>query len=475
MSDIDARQTHAVMKPILFLLSPAFGHYHATYKLAMQLKERGYQVIYAGESIYREAVVPLGFEFREFSFSNLVRDRYSKLRYFQLDAIRLFFSNLFHDGAPMYEDYASASIQAKEVVASIDPAVILLDIHISSLYLLLAQTGRPCFQICTTLSTGCVSMVPPLTSGFVPKGTAVFGLLTDALWWRHSLQTRLDYLFQKFIYLGKDNDSYLRKFARENGVQPNDFMANKVLKTGKIPVPELIFAPKLFDYPWRTEPSNVSYIGPSVLMERVERFDDATLRLLQTLKDIRMRHGDHRIVYCSLGTINYWQNKNCLDFFRKVIAAFGNRSGWSVVMAIGRDISKDDLGNMPDNINIFSVVPQIKVLSVCDVMITHGGFNTMKECILSAVPMVVYPLSNLWDQEGNAARAVYHKIGLRGDLEKDTPQKVFSTVNALFQDPEFKKNVCAMSRAFEQLNDSTIGVETIDSFIRNGVKLATVL
>lgn len=463
----------AFMRPILFLLSPAFGHYHATYKLAAQLKERGYSVTYAGESIYRQSVESLGFTFCEFSFASLVRDRYARIRYFRLDLVRFFLSNLLtNNRGKKYGDYVAASKQAKAIVASMDPALILLDIHISTLYLLLVQTGKPCFQICTTLSTNRAALIPPLNSGFIPKRTVGSKTATAFLWYLYSLRNAIDYLFQKVIYAGTDNDSYLRKFAKENGIRPSDYVNKKALKTEKIPIPELVFAPGSFDYPWRTEAANVSYVGPSVLMERADNFDSATSVLFERLEQIKKRHPSSKTVYCSLGTINYWQNKNCLQFFKKVIAAFGNRSGWFIIMVIGKDISREDLGNIPDNINVFSVVPQIKVLSVSDVMITHGGFNTVKECILSEVPMVVYPLSDLWDQQGNAARVVYHKIGLSGSLEKDTPQEIFSRVTMLFQEQEFKTNISAMRKSFEELNNAGTGVEKIDSFVNGRVNLS---
>lgn len=459
------------MKPILILLSPAFGHYHATYKIATQLKERGYSVIYAGESTYNASVTAHGFGFREFSFSDLVRDRYAKARYFQLSLIPYFFSNLFNKSSrKMYRNYVAAIMQAKDIIAEIDPALILLDIHISTLYLLLVQTGIPCFQICTTLSTSRARLVPPINSGFIPKKTVTSTCFAALLWTKHLLQSKMDYFFQKAIYAGKDNDSFLRKFAKENGIRPTEFAKNKTLRTSQIPVLELIFAPELFEYPWHTRLSNVFHIGPSVLLEREEICDETMSELLEKLKYMKVGGGASKIVYCSLGTINYWQNKNCLHFFKKVIDAFGKKSDWFMIMMIGNDISRKDLGDIPDNVKVFKVVPQIKVLSVCDVMITHGGFNTVKESILSGIPMVVYPLSNLWDQEGNAARVVYHKIGLRGKLEKDSSQKIFAKVDRLFQDPDFKKNISAMRVSFEQLNNSTTGVDKIDSFLKGKVK-----
>lgn len=454
------------MNSILILLPPAFGHYHATYKLAAQLKERGYRVIYGGESAQKKSVTSQGFDFCEFSFAGLVKDDYSKIRYFKLELFSFFFSNLVKRDKTMYRDYVILADSAKELIKKINPVLILFDIHISTLYLFLHQTGVPCVQVCTTLSTSRVPLIPPLNKSVIPKKNLVFTYWIEVLWLLHSLQQKLDYAFQKIIYNGKDKDTFLRRYATANGIEPKSFLQGKILKARQASVPELILIPKIFDYPWRPDLTNVFHIGPSVLLERKDPVDDVASGVLEKLKSIKAREGSSRIVYCSLGTINYWQNKGCLYFFQKVLKAFSDKAGWFVVMAIGNDIPKEQLGNIPDTIFVFNVVPQLEVLSVCDVMITHGGLNTTKECVLSSVPMVVYPLSNLWDQQGNAARVVYHKIGLKGNLERDTVQQIFQNVHTIVDNPEFKRNIIAMSSLFKDLNNSTTGTDLIESTIK---------
>ena len=38
------------------------------------------------------------------------------------------------------------------------------------------------------------------------------------------------------------------------------------------------------------------------------------------------------------------------------------------------------------------------LLRHCDMVINHGGINTIVECIMAEKPMVVFPLSLQWDQ-----------------------------------------------------------------------------
>src|SRR6185312_13746791 len=94
-----------------------------------------------------------------------------------------------------------------------------------------------------------------------------------------------------------------------------------------------------------------------------------------------------------------------------------------------------------------------EVLSRADVFITHGGINSVHDAIRHKVPMIVYPLDPTYDQNGNSSRVVYHKLGLRGDLDKDSVNDIREKIIAA---QDYRKNF--------NLFDST--KYTIDNFIQ---------
>lgn len=108
---------------------------------------------------------------------------------------------------------------------------------------------------------------------------------------------------------------------------------------------------------------------------------------------------------------------------------------------------------LPDNVFIFKTIPQFRILSKTSVFITHGGFNSVKESIHAQVPMLVYPVDPRMDQNGNAARIVYHQLGLRGDLSKDSEKDIAQKINKLMTDVMYKKNLKEMLKKDQSYSD----------------------
>jgi len=74
----------------------------------------------------------------------------------------------------------------------------------------------------------------------------------------------------------------------------------------------------------------------------------------------------------------------------------------NAVVAIGRDQDVARFGSPPPNIRLEPYVPQPLLLPRCGAFVTHGGFNSVKESLAAAVPMVAVPVTA--DQPYSAQR-----------------------------------------------------------------------
>ena len=69
-------------------------------------------------------------------------------------------------------------------------------------------------------------------------------------------------------------------------------------------------------------------------------------------------------------------------------------------------------------------------------MITHGGPGSVRECVLAGVPMVLCPIA--FDQRGTAARAVFHGLGVRADVDRLEPESLRAMIRRVLEDPAYR-------------------------------------
>ena len=95
-----------------------------------------------------------------------------------------------------------------------------------------------------------------------------------------------------------------------------------------------------------------------------------------------------KLIYISLGTIFSFN----VDFYKKCIEAFGNSKEFQVIISIGKLHEVKELGKLPENISAFNFVPQIKILKITDIFITHGGINSINEAVFgNKLPVIIIP------------------------------------------------------------------------------------
>jgi MGT family glycosyltransferase len=224
---------------------------------------------------------------------------------------------------------------------------------------------------------------------------------------------------------------------------------------------EIVLADAEIDFPLIPKiRKDCCYVGGCVDFSRKEeRFDWSIVDKEKTL------------VYCSVGMLK-WNEDVIAKFFSTVIKTFQENSQWELIVHIAREEYYTKFINLElsKNIHVFNTVPQIEILSKSSLFISHGGFSSIREAICCGVPLIVCPIGV--DQPGNAARIVYHNLGISIDINEMTTQSLLKQVIQTLSNSTIYHSVKKMQKVFLENSKYSEGVKFIDNYIRkqNGEK-----
>jgi MGT family glycosyltransferase len=138
-----------------------------------------------------------------------------------------------------------------------------------------------------------------------------------------------------------------------------------------------------------------------------------------------IRGPDRAVVYLSLGSLGSAD----VGLMQRLIDTLGE-TDYFVVVSMGPQ--HDELKLAP-NMTGEEFLPQPAILPQVDVVITHGGNNTVTESLHFGKPMVVLPL--FWDQHDNAQRMQELGLGRRLDTYGHEPAELIDAIETLLVDP----------------------------------------
>ncbi len=126
------------------------------------------------------------------------------------------------------------------------------------------------------------------------------------------------------------------------------------------------------------------------------------------------------LVYLSLGSLGSAD----VELMQRLVDSLAD-APYRVIVSKG---PQHELLRLPDTMAGEEFLPQTSILPQVDAVITHGGNNTVTECLHFGKPMVVLPL--FWDQYDNAQRVHETGFGLRLDTYGHEPEELLGAVDA---------------------------------------------
>jgi UDP:flavonoid glycosyltransferase YjiC (YdhE family) len=111
-------------------------------------------------------------------------------------------------------------------------------------------------------------------------------------------------------------------------------------------------------------------------------------------------------------------------------------------------------------------LPQASVLPRCDLVITHGGNNTITESLHFGKPVIVLPL--FWDQYDNAQRVHELGLGIRLDTYRFTDAEMHAALARLLGDTALHARLTAAATTIQHRDGLRQAATLIERAARTG-------
>ena len=162
-------------------------------------------------------------------------------------------------------------------------------------------------------------------------------------------------------------------------------------------------------------------------------------------------------IYISLGTVLVDIRK---EFFSRMIEALKDKN-ITVVVATDPSI----LEKWPDNFIVQSYVPQLKLLKHIDVVIGHGGLNTVCDTYMNGIPMLIIPIA--FDQSHTATLIDQYGCGIRLKYKRMKTKDIEQAVDDLLYNEKYKKAAKEIQQSFIEAGGNKKAAELIESLTNN--------
>jgi len=434
------------MPNIIVASYPLAENYSAAFQIADRLKKWGYNLVFIDISdVFESQVVARGFEFEVIlgdpSLSPHLMDKDNSL----LVRVQRLFRSVKRSNVAHY-------VNAYDVlIEKFKPVVIVLDSRLIENTLLLSKYNIQTLVFQNLICPNKLPGVPPPNSRFIPRHSLWSHLMTEYLWLRFFVMKTRDRIQDNMHDRNQGLVRYavLKELATLIDYPVKEYIERRrFLNIGIRNVPEFIVHPRELDFPHK-EPVNQFYIGyPSGESDVAPSSHSDITKYIGSIRS----GSDRPLVGCILGNSGDIQLKTYKRDWTKMFEAFKIKSECDFVIFLGNDIEPDSLGICPANIHFVHYLElslTADITEYFDLLMTHADMNAITNAVHAGVPMLIFPRYNGNDQNGNAARVVYHGLGVQGKLGADSVAKIIERIDHVLGNPLYKSRVLKMKQRIQ--------------------------
>jgi MGT family glycosyltransferase len=421
------------MATIAFFPEGAYGPTNNCAGIAAVLQERGHRVVFILEESFAGTLEARGFEERLMRlgpppeheeapgqfWKDYIRATAPVFRRPTIEQLEAFIAPTFQaliDGARYVDE------RLREIIEEIDADVVVEDNVVG--FPALAAGGRPWVRIVSCNPAELKDeLVPPTFSGYPTQGSRAASDEYWAEYWRA---------------LGPLHAEH-SAFCVERGAPP---LPDSEL-IGVSPWLNLYLYPRELDYPRAAAPA-----GRWLALESCVRGSEAPWH----------RPGERAharpLVYLSLGSLGSAD----VELMQRLVDTLAGHEAIELVVSLG---PQHELLRVPAHVHGSEFLPQTSILPQADAVLTHGGNNTVTECLHFGCPMVVLPL--FWDQYDNAQRVQETGFGVRLDTYGHQPEQLIGALDGLLGDEARRARMAAIARRLSGDPGTTRAAEAIET------------
>jgi MGT family glycosyltransferase len=417
---------------IVFFPEGAFGPTNNCVGIGDVLRLRGHRVVFIVEESFAGTLEAQGFEERTMRLTpppeteeapgqfwkDFIRETAPVFRKPTIDQLGEFIAPTFQalvDGTK----YVDARLT--EIIGALEPDLVVEDNVVT--FPALFAAGAPWARIdsCNPLEIKDPDL-PPVFSG-LPTG--------DRSGW--------DEFWEAYRAAHAEMHADFDEFCRERGAPPlpgDDFIHAS-------PTLNLYLYPDEVDYRRREALGPTWHnLGASV------RATDPDWRLPEALAG-----GEEPLVYLSLGSLGSAD----VALMRTLVAELAE-APYRFIVSKGPQADEFELAS---NMAGAEFLPQTQVLPLVDLVITHGGNNTVTESLFFGKPMVVLPI--FWDQHDNAQRLAETGYGIRLGTYSHTAEELRGAIARLLGDAAVADRLAQTSRRLQAAPGTELAADLIES------------
>ncbi|WP_433497428.1 glycosyltransferase [Sphaerimonospora sp. CA-214678] len=417
---------------ILFMPESAYGPTNNCIGIGDVLRRRGHRVVFAAETSWKGKLTALGFEEELVDleppapvdesaaeqdpgqfWKDFIREtapEYRKSTLEQLETVTKPIWQALIDGAKYCEP------RLKEITERVRPDVVVEDNVLA--FPALVTAGVPFVRIvsCNPLEVTGPGVAPTFS-----------GLPADGTGWA---EFRAEY----------------ERTHREMWTAFNEW----VVAQGAPPLRDLEFIHEgnanLYVYP-----EIIDYVADRPLGDSWTRLDSSVRETDEefTLPDIP---GEGSLIYFSLGSLGSAD----LELMRRVISVLA-RTPHRYIVSKGPLHAEIELA---PNMWGAEFVPQTKIIPMVDLVITHGGNNTVTETLHFGKPMIVLPI--FWDQYDNAQRIDETGLGVRLDTYGFADEELTGAIERLLGDTGLRTRLAAAGEEIRRRDGVRAAADVIE-------------